>query len=257
MKPTERTLLVDIETFPMLMYAWTQWEADALRVIENTSICAWSAKWLHGKQITRCLADYKGYKPHRRDDKTLLQELWQLLDEADIVVAHNGDAFDVKKINYRFLLHGMKPPSPYRTVDTLKEARKIAAFDSNKLNELSRLLDIGQKIRTGGADLWFDCLEGNMNAWKHMKEYNARDVSPLLEQVYLKLLPYMKTHPNVANGYGPDMCPKCGGTHLRSEGIRRNATTAYRRLHCIGCGSWIRDTTNLIQKDDKPFVIAA
>src|SRR5204863_7932491 len=98
MKPTAKTLSVDYETFPMLIYAWEPWEATALRTVENTSMASFSVKWLGGKQTTRCLADYKGYKPHSRDDKKLLLELWPFLDEAEIVVAHNGDKFDVKKM---------------------------------------------------------------------------------------------------------------------------------------------------------------
>lgn len=98
----------------MLFYAWQPWEATALRVVEPTTICCFSAKWLGGKQITKAISDYKGYKPGKRDDKDLLKDLWKLLDEAEIVVAHNGDKFDVKKINYRFMVNGITPPSPYK-----------------------------------------------------------------------------------------------------------------------------------------------
>lgn len=256
MNPAPKGILsLDIETFPMLFYAWQPWEANALRIIEDTSICCWSAKWLGGKQFTRSLADYKGYKPGGRNDKKLLEDLWTLLDEAEIVVAHNGDRFDVKKINYRFMVHGMKPPSPYKTVDTLKEYRKLAAFDSNKLNDLSRVRGIGAKIRTGGADLWFDCLAGDLAAWKHMKQYNAHDVV-LLEEHYLKLLPWMRNHPNVAAGFGPNVCPKCQSTRLQRRGFGKSRTTTYQRYQCLACGGWCRDHQNLIETDNKPFVHA-
>lgn len=250
-----KILLVDLETFPILMYAWNHYQTDAIRIVQNTSIASWAAKWLGDKKTTtRCLADYKGYKPTSRDDKQLLEELWPFLDEAEIVVAHNGAKFDAKKINYRFLVNGMKLPSPYRVVDTLTEVRRIAAFDSNKLNAVAPLLDIGEKVRTGGADLWFDCLAGDKKAWAHMKKYNAHDVDPLLEGVYLKLRPWMKNHPNVALGYGPGVCPKCGSTQLKREGFSYNKTTAYQRYSCLACGAFSKDNENLINKEDKPFV---
>jgi hypothetical protein len=44
------------------------------------------------------------------------------MDEADIICAHNGDAFDIKKINSRLITNGFKPPSPFKTIDTLKAA---------------------------------------------------------------------------------------------------------------------------------------
>jgi hypothetical protein len=239
-----RTLLVDIETFPLLMYCWQPWEASALKIVQDTSIASFSAKWLDGKMVTKCLADYKGYKAGSRDDRALLDDLWALLDEADIVIAHNLDRFDAKKITYRFMVHGMKPPAPYQASDTLKEVKKVASFDSHRLNELCRLRNIGQKVRTGGADLWFDCIAGDAKAWKRMKKYNAHDVR-LLEGWYLDLLPWMKSHPNVGMWSDRACCPKCGSTRLQSRGIARNKTTAYTRYQCRYCGSWSRSAKNL------------
>ncbi len=210
-------------------------------------------KWLNGKQITRALSDYQGYKPHARDDKALLQDLWTYLNDAEVIVAHNGQAFDVRTINARFAKHNIRPPSPYRVVDTLKQARRIAAFDSNRLNDLGTYLNIGEKLRTGGADLWFDCMAGVPAAWRHMKKYNAQDVI-LLEKLYLRLLLWMFSHPNMANGYGPGLCPKCGSSQITQQGWRRNATTAYQRFQCSSCGAWLRDTENTLKKEDKPLV---
>lgn len=254
MTPAPKGILsLDIETFPILGFVWQTWEANVLKVVEDTSIACYSAKWLQGKQVTRALSDYPGYRPGKRDDKKLLQDLWQLLDEADIVVAHNGDRFDVKKINYRFMVHGMRPPSPYRTVDTLKEVKKVSSFDSHKLDELSRLLEHDRKVHTGGFSLWEGCMAGDASSWNKMKEYNAYDVI-LLEKLYLRLLPWMKGHPNVATGYGPDVCPKCQSTDLIRRGMGLNKTTAYQRYQCRSCGAWCRDHQNTIERENRPFV---
>ena len=242
-----RILSIDIETLPMLFYAWQPWEARALKVLEDTSVCAWSAKWLGGRQITKCLADYKGYKAHSRDDRKLLAELWPLLDEADIVVAHNGKRFDVKKLNYRFMVLGLGVPSPYQVVDTLLEIKKVASFDSHRLNDLSQSLEIGQKVRTGGADLWFDCIEGKPAAWKRMKVYNARDVA-LLERLYLKIRPWMQGHPNMGLFSGLSCCPKCGSVKLQARGWARSSTRSYQRFHCQACGGWAKGTESFRDK---------
>ncbi len=244
-----RILLIDIETFPLLMYAWRAWETDALRIIEDTSVCSFSAKWLGGKHITKALCDYKGYKPGSRDDSKLLADLWKLLDDADMVSAHNLDRFDAKKINYRFLVHGLPPPSPYQHLDTLKEIKKVASYDSHKLNELCRVQNIGRKLRTGGADLWFDCLGGDRKAWARMKRYNAHDVR-LLEPVYLLIRPWMKGHPNLGLYNDITGCPKCGSTRIQARGWAMTAACRYRRYHCQACGGWCRDARKPYSSSD-------
>lgn len=246
-----RILFLDIETFPALFYAWQTWEASALRIKEDTSIASFSAKWLGGKHITKALPDYKGYRAGSRNDKWLLQDLWKLLDEADIVSAHNLDRFDAKKVNYRFMVHKLGPPSPYQHVDTLKEVKKVASHDSNKLNELCRVHKIGQKVRTGGADLWFDCLEGDAAAWARMRRYNAHDVR-LLEGWYKLLLPWIRRHPNVGTYTDKPVCPKCGSKDLERRGTAYNATTSYQRFQCRDCGGWLRGTKN--ERKSRPMV---
>jgi hypothetical protein len=237
-----KRLVVDIETFPMLFYAWQPYEARALRVIKDTSMASFSARWIGGKTITRCLADYEGYEPNSRDDRALCADLWPLLNEAHIVIAHNGVKFDRKKINYRFMVHKMGPPSPYKLVDTLREVKRVAGFDSNRLNELARQLEIGEKLRTGGADLWFDCLEGKPAAWRRMKRYNTRDVV-LLEELYGELLPWMSSHPNWgAYMSGAAVCPKCGSAKLTPMETTIALTRSYRQYQCQSCGGWCRSS---------------
>jgi DNA polymerase III epsilon subunit-like protein len=79
---------------------------------------SWSFKWLDGKHITKGLCDYKTFKKDKTNDKELVTELWELFNEADILIAHNGDRFDRRKSNTRFLKHHLTPPQPYQTIDT-------------------------------------------------------------------------------------------------------------------------------------------
>jgi len=69
----------------------------------------------------------------------------ELLDQADILITQNGQAFDSPKINTRFILNGMKPPSPYKHLDTYKIAKKVASFTSNSLEYLTDKLCIKYK----------------------------------------------------------------------------------------------------------------
>ena len=246
-----RVLSIDIETYPILAHVWSLWDANAVAVERNTVICCFSAKWLGGKQTTKALPDYKGYKSDAWDDSALLADIWKLLDEADIVIAQNGDRFDVKKINARLIRHGLKPPTPYKTVDTLKTARRIFGFDSNKLNDLCRFLGIGQKVHTGGFTLWQGCMAGDAKAWARMKRYNAQDVR-ILEKLYLRFLPWTTNHPNVGMWKSGPACPKCGSRRMQARGVTRNGTTEYRRLQCQSCGGWSR--TNKNERKAAPLV---
>ena len=124
-------------------------------------------------------------------ERELLIKLHAILDAADIVVAHNGDSFDIKKINTRFIIYKLDPPSQYRTIDTKKEVKKIAAFDSNSLNNLGIDMEEGEKVKHRGFEMWEGCMAGNRKDWADMKSYNKKDVE-LLERIFRRLRPWMK-----------------------------------------------------------------
>jgi DNA polymerase elongation subunit (family B) len=235
MKP--KVLSFDIETMSNKAYVWGKYEQDVIAYIEEGYMLSWSAKWLGGKQITKGLCDYKGYKPNTPNDRKLVEELHELVNEADILIAHNGDRFDVKKMNTRFIFHGLKPPEPYKTIDTLKIARNKFAFNSNKLDDLGNFLKIGRKVKHPGFNLWLGCEKGDADSWKLMLKYNKQDVL-LLEQVYLKLLPWITNHPNLTVLQDLTGCPNCASTHLQKRGIGFSNKTKLQRYQCMDCGAW-------------------
>src|ERR1700722_8562944 len=97
-----KILTLDIETAPFESYTWGLWDQNIglNQIKEETSILSIAAKWLGDSKVF--YQDTSGRGPKRvRDDKALLKAIWTLLDTADIVVAQNGAAFDVKRINAR------------------------------------------------------------------------------------------------------------------------------------------------------------
>src|ERR1044072_2516292 len=102
-----KILLFDIETAPSLGYVWGKWEQDVLDFKREWYMLCFVAKWLDKKgMITGALTDFKTYKKDPENDRELVKQLWHLFDEADILIAHNGDQFDVKKANARFTYYG-------------------------------------------------------------------------------------------------------------------------------------------------------
>jgi DNA polymerase III epsilon subunit-like protein len=238
-----RILTVDIEVSPITAYSWgPKYETNLLHVLEPGKVMSYSAKWLGGKQVTKGLPDYTGYKPGKVDDKKIMSDLHKLLDEADIVVTQNGVSFDLKYINTRFLAHGMAPPSPYKVVDTKREAKKYLRLPSNSLDDMGQYFNLGKKEEHKGFGLWLDCIAGDEAAWRKMLSYNAQDVR-LTEKVYLKILPYMRTHPNVGSFLEDTVCGKCGSGALQKRGYSRSLSTVYQRWQCSDCGGWGRSQT--------------
>lgn len=239
MKP--KTLLFDIETTPLLSYTWGKYEQNVISVEQHSHLLSFSAKKLGEKSsITRGLNDYKLYKKDPASDKDLVEAIHCLFDWADIIVAHNGRAFDIKKVNARFAFYGFPPPEPYQIVDTKEMSKRNFAFTSNSLNDIADYLGIGRKLETGGFELWKGCMAGDKESWKLMKQYNSWDVE-LLEKIYLKMLPYSKV-PNLGSILEGEVCPRCGSDEIRARGIAKTIASTYHRFQCNSCGGWGRSS---------------
>jgi DNA polymerase elongation subunit (family B) len=241
-KRKPRILLFDIETAPNLGWIWGKYEQNVIEYVSEWYTLCFVAKWLGEKKlITHALPDYTArYKKDREDDYAVVKAMWELLDEADVVVAHNGDRFDIRKMNARFAFYKMPPPSPYKTVDTKKVAKRYFMFNSNKLNDLGEHLGLGQKVDTGGFELWKGCMEGKKSAWRLMIKYNKQDVK-LLEKVYLHLRQWMTNHPNInLVDEKENACPICGSEKMQKRGFGTTRVCKYQRYQCQDCGGWSR-----------------
>jgi DNA polymerase elongation subunit (family B) len=243
-----KILYFDIETSPNLSYTWGKYEQDVIAFEQEWYMLSFAFKWGDGKTQAYSLPDFKTYKKDRTNDVELVTKLWELFNEADIVVAHNGDRFDIRKSNSRFLFHKLPPPQTYKTVDTLKVARKHFQLNSNRLNDISELLHIGNKVETGGFSLWLGCMSGDDSSWKKMVKYNKQDVD-LLYDVYHRLKSWMTNHPNM-NLYQETLycCPICGSKHVQSRGFSMTRVGKYQRYQCQGCGGWSQGEQVIIDK---------
>lgn len=240
MKSTSKILILDIETAPNIAYVWGAWKQNIgqKQWVQKTHILSFAAKWLGEEKIF--------YQENRKkNDKAIVKTLFDLLDEADIVVAHYGKKFDLPTIIGRGVVHGFKPPSPYLIVDTKEVASKEFRMVSNSLANLCEEFGLHQKSdhkKFPGFELWLGVLRNDEEAWQEMKEYNIDDVLAL-ESLYLRLRPYVRNHPNVANVEREDgiQCPKCGSVHINFRGsYHTRAGLSYRRYVCVDCGGWSR-----------------
>lgn len=235
-----KVLIYDIETSPLIGYTWSTWQTDVIKVIQDYQILSVAWKWLGEKPVyVLGQDDFGDYNPGKLNDRSVVEHIHGLFDIADIVIAHNGDSFDQKKSQARMIIHGMKPPSPYKQLDTKKLAKRYAAFTSNRLGHLAKDFRVAQKGSPGGFETWEGCMAGDPKAWARMKRYNKQDIPPL-EDIYKTLLPWIDNHPamNILNER-PDACPKCGKGPLQARGTRKTTKVAtIQRLQCQSCFGW-------------------
>lgn len=232
-------LLYDIETAPSLVYTWTQWDANVIATKEDWYMLCFAYKWSGQKKTDFVAVTHAPkYKSGDTNDQWVAHRLSSLFDRADVTVAHNGDNFDRKKANARFLYHDIDPPSPYRTVDTLKETRKHFKHYSNALNELGRFHQVGSKTPHTGVKLWLDCMDGDPAAWKTMEKYNRQDVT-LLEDVFELIKPWIDPIGLNHNFWSEQpVCRKCGGSDLMRRGFHRTRVSEFQTWQCKTCKSY-------------------
>ena len=251
-----KTLIIDIETAPLLTYVWKVWKENIgeKQLLRHSYMMCFACKWLGEDEVYY-------FETRTSNDKELIKKAYNFLDEADIVIAHNADRFDIPKINTYAIQNGLKPPSPYKVIDTLKIAKKKFFFTRNTLEHIANYLGCSPKLnhqKFSGFDLWLECIRGNEEAWKEMKMYNIQDVITL-EEVYLKLRPFIDNHPNVSikktNIDGKYRCPKCGSDKVQKRGTYETNTGIYQRYRCNECGGWSRTRYTETEKDNRKQIL--
>lgn len=242
--PAPKILYLDIETMAAKGYFWggTR-ETDIIKVIRPSFVFSYAYQWAHERKIHfNGLPFYKFYKQNLENDYYLLKDLAKLMDEADIIIAHNGDNFDIRTIQGRFIRYNIPPPSPFKTIDTLKASRAQFKIESHRLDFLAQYLGIGKKLPHTGFDLWERCEKGEDAAWNMMERYNKHDIY-LLREVYKIIRPFIKNHPNVTLWTDDrQACTTCGSKHIVKRGFGYKLTRKYQQWQCRDCGHYHTDT---------------
>jgi hypothetical protein len=249
MSSKPKVLLYDIETSPIISYTWGIWDQNVglNQIKEDWHVLAFAAKWLGDPPSKMFYQDQRNAKDIR-NDKPLLKAIWKLLDESEIVITQNGRSFDQKKLNARFIINGIEPPSSSKHIDTKVLAKKHFAFTSNKLEYMTDKLCTKYKklkhSKFSGFELWRECMSGNREAWDEMEKYNKYDVLSL-EELYYKISPW-GTNVNFSSYTGQDTC-NCGGEFVKN-GYDFTQTGKYQRYRCKACGLELRGRVNLNPK---------
>ena len=235
-----KVLLLDIETSPTTAAVWGLFGVNiSINQIKKPgrTLCA-AMKWLGEPDKKAKFVSSWGTGFY-----AMIQTLHDAMDEADVVITYNGNRFDLPTLNREFLLQGLGPPSPSKSIDLYRTVRKQFKFASNKLDFVCQQLGLGAKTHHKGMDLWTGVEDGVKADQKTMETYNKQDVF-LLEKLYNRLLPWVPSHPSrvvIDSLTDAPRCPTCGSEHVQKRGYHVTKTTRYHRLHCQECGTWSRE----------------
>lgn len=242
-----KTYVFDLET--SLIEALTfgpMWEADLVEILKHAELLCHAYKEL---------GSMKSYVFSQRDFKTqreLLQTLWDMVDDADVLIAHNGKSFDVRMMNTFFIANGFPPPSPYKLIDTKLVAKRYFRFPSNSLDQLAAFFGLEGKMETGGKKLWTQCRQKNPDgtvahpkAWAKMERYNRKDIL-VLEEVFKIMEPWIENHPD-RQIYSPGKgCHRCGVDDVQKRGKKPRVSGWVQEYLCKNCGQ--RLYTGIIER---------
>ena len=233
-------LTFDIETSPHLSYHWRRWQENIpyQNTIEESETLCWAAKWFGEKKVMSSTRWNDG-------QDAMMEGIWELLDEADVVVGFNSQKFDIKRVNSEFVLRGWAPPSPYKQVDLLLKCRQQFGFSSNRLKDILKRLGLSMKLEdNANMELWMDVVNRELKgAQKRMDKYCQQDVRST-EELYEYILGWIKGHPNWAlfldDTKGKPTCPNCGSDHVTKKGVETTKIRKYQRYQCQSCGAYHR-----------------
>lgn len=246
-----RLLLLDIETAPNLVHVWGLFQQNVAinQIMATGYVMCWAAKWYGEKEVYFDSI-------HQSKPKVMLKRIHKMLNEADAVIHYNGTKFDIPTLSKEFLINEMAPPSPYKQIDLYRVVRSAFRFPSNKLDHVLKALQLGEKTKHKGHEMWVKCMAGDNAAWKQMEKYNRNDVTKM-EGLYERLRPWIRVHPNhgLYDEPGIPVCTNCGGGHLIRRGFARTVVAKYSRWQCRDCGTWVRGADMELPKEDRKMIM--
>ncbi len=255
-------LAYDIECTGLLGYTYGVWEANMHKVIEQPILLSFSYAWVDVTKLAdpdympkikcRTIAQTDTYKLDPKNDKLLVNELYELFSQADVTLGHNSKQFDDKMANMFFIKHRMNPVVPHLQLDTKIMAKQIMRLPSYSLNFLSEFLGHGEKETSDHSEHWFPIICGGKEGVKHAKKmgiYNNQDVR-LTIMDFKTLHPWYRSPINFVRLANLEYaCPHCLGSNYHNEGTRPTKTGRYQRYKCDDCFGWFSERTAIKKKD--------
>jgi len=235
-----KILIYDLETRPTEAFVWQAWKQNihAGAVIQQGHVICWAAKWL-GDTHSQTMFGAEWLDVAGQD---FIEDLHDLMESADAVITYNGNKFDEPVLRTEFARRGLAPAAPHKSIDLYQTVSSQFRLLHKSMDAVAEFLNLKGKQSTGGFQLWVDVVNQCPKAQKKMMKYNIQDIR-VLEQIYYRLLPWIKNHPSIGfftEDGDPHSCPNCESTDLQRRGTHRTKVSTFQRFQCNECGSWSR-----------------
>ena len=242
-------LLIDTEWSYALAYFFPSKRDQFIpaRNIKHHQFCPCAAyKWLGlgNTTIVSVLDDKERFKRNFRDDYHVAKTMHEVMTEADVIIGHNGDFFDIRNLNVIFRRHELGPIPEKKTIDTLKAARKYFNFAGNSLADLLR--EFGLPTKEDKPD-WTALTEGCPKAIKKAGKYCGVDVDRL-EPVFLEIRPFMRKQHILKKPGQIKECDACQSKRVNCRGDTFFNGKIYKRVICMECGHNMRGDIKFYQR---------
>jgi uncharacterized protein YprB with RNaseH-like and TPR domain len=128
----------------------------------------------------------------RGDDKELCKQVNGLVRTHDVIVAHNGNRFDIPMLRTRSLHWGLAPLREVKLVDPCSIAFRKFKLKSNSLGRLADYVGIRDRKTPLDMSVWADAyLNGNPKAMNLIVKHCEADIR-VLSAVLDVVKPYIK-----------------------------------------------------------------
>lgn len=260
-KPSKKPKIafLDVETAAAVSYHFGRWninigEDSVLQ--QGGQVLVSCHSWLDTPEVEELHMTPKELQS--LDDSRIIYKLYDLYEDADAIVMHNGKKFDHKVIQTRGTYFGYGRLPTVKILDTLEIAKQKLRLPSNKLDSIGNYFNLGRKIDTGGIELWKKVQQGDKQAMQDMVTYCQQDVN-LLKSVFHKLVHLGIPGFNAGLYFDDEQfhCTACGSTHVYPTGrFTYSAVNKFTEYQCMDCGSVSKDRQALTTKEKRKALLS-
>lgn len=253
-KENVNILYFDIETSPCLSYHFNHWDVSIRQEHKVKESHLLTVSWAFNDEPVQ------GFKLNPSDikdgdDLTLVVNMMEAIEKADIMVGYNSKKFDIKYLNTRAIFYGIPPVTTTKHIDLYEQVKKSFKFPSNSMGNVSNYLGLEGKLETEGWSLWRRCMEyWNIpeceKALDDMLKYNKQDIEATRD-LHKRMMGWLKQTPNIGaiknikSGVNTMRCAKCSSDDVVAlNKLTFTNVKGWEMYRCNSCGGVSRYSTN-------------
>jgi uncharacterized protein YprB with RNaseH-like and TPR domain len=204
-------------------------------------------KWLGEKVVTvLSIADYPVFATQPWNDRQLVRDFLKVYVSADLTVAYNGVLFDKPYLMAKIMEHGLPVPPNIPVQDPYFTVKSNFRLSRKSLQNTAYFLGLSNEKTPVEGRIWKRAATGHRPSIKYIIDHCEADVL-VLEELYLRLRPLMRTHHRV--GFDLGHCRFCNSSRLQSRGLAVSKLKGQqRRVQCRDCAGWDTRTIKEVEK---------